>query len=468
MTQSAVRETAVPVADADSTRKRLILTFSGLLAVSLAFDYSVYLGGLGHAYVHEVATAIVAVIAFLLARRRGSVLPASRGTLLILGLLGLLVLDTIVIGALHYTAVPSSMHKLFWLEHGDALRILFELAVWVWAFGLVGPGPEELWSILEVALWGGAVAVVLDAGFWIVSNQVHLATTTFDLTVMFGLPLAAVSVMRRGPSRGDMIRLGIYGAGGLILYSRAALVVVILAMAVILFTARSRRTLKMVIPPIVAGWAVVLILTIGVGLLPSLPGVSRLSAPPGVTGATTSGSSALGTLLRLFSLGDTQIAGYTLPSRLTIWRDALSIARQSPLFGVGYHDYFAYSHVSEIKAGDNRDPGALFPSLIKAAHNDFLSMLAETGAIGLLIYAGFWILLLMGAIKLWWRKEPDRLMSGFWLGFLLGFAAVSLTGEFLIPRSPIWLAPAIMWWLLIAALLVDVEGRYGWLAWPRR
>jgi O-antigen ligase len=94
-------------------------------------------------------------------------------------------------------------------------------------------------------------------------------------------------------------------------------------------------------------------------------------------------------------------------------------------------------------------------------------MLAETGAVGLLVYFAFWVVLIAAAAKSW-KEKTDRASNAFFLGFLLSLAIVSFTGEFMIPRSPGSVAPAIAWWLLIAILLTDVDQRYQWFRWPRR
>jgi O-antigen ligase len=446
-------------------RKRLLTLFGVLLAVSLGFDYSLYPGGIAHVYVHELATLIAGIAAIAIAIRTRTLLPAARATWIPLALLGLILANTVVLGAVEYHAVPVEMHKLFWFEHADAIRILVELAVWVWLFGQIDPQTDEITAIFDIALWGGVVVVVLDGFYWVLSGLIHLATTTFDLTVMFGLPLSAVFVLRRG-TRGDLVRLGVFGAGSILLYSRAVLIAVAVTLALILVSARRWRAIGVVAGPVAAGWIAVLGLSLVVAVAPALSQVSRVGPPPGVTGTTISGSSALGTLLRLLSLGDTSIAGYTIPSRERIWQDALSISKKDPIFGVGYHDYFAFSKVSEVKAGSPPDTNGLFPNLIKAAHNDYLSMLVEGGVVGVLAYLAFWLLVIAASAKLWWDKA-DRATSAFYLGFFVSLAAVSVTGEFLIPRSPSWLAPAFVWWLLITALLIDVNRVHAWFRWPR-
>jgi O-antigen ligase len=95
----------------------------------------------------------------------------------------------------------------------------------------------------------------------------------------------------------------------------------------------------------------------------------------------------------------------------------------------------------------------LFSSRIKQAHNDFLSMLVETGAVGLMVYLYFWV----GVLRRGWRlliRAPgrDRALYAFMFGLPLSIFLLSLTGEFFIPRTPQWMPSAIVWWLVIASI----------------
>jgi O-antigen ligase len=82
-------------------------------------------------------------------------------------------------------------------------------------------------------------------------------------------------------------------------------------------------------------------------------------------------------------------------------------------------------------------------------------MLAETGLIGTALFLGFWFLLLRGAYRLW-RDEPEnRVRNALIGGFLLSFVGVSLVGEILIPRTPNWVAPSAVWWVMIAFVFLQ-------------
>jgi O-antigen ligase len=158
---------------------------------------------------------------------------------------------------------------------------------------------------------------------------------------------------------------------------------------------------------------------------------------------------------RTASLVRMELAPYTIPSRLAIWSDAVRIFEISPVVGVGYHNYFIYSRVTEIKDASRFDVPDLFSSLIKQGHNDFLSWLAETGGVGFALYLAFWGLILILAWRLW-RAEPHaRERNTFTLVFMVSLLGVSIFGELLVPRTPDWTSSAALWWITIGLLFID-------------
>ena len=483
-----LRERVIAVPDSsDSDREHFVVAYGGLLATSLALDYSVYVGGLTHLYVHDLATLSVLVGGLVLARRRGSIRPASPGIWILLGLLAFLALNTILVGAYEYQYVPAAMHKLYWFEHGDAIRVLGGIAVWVWAFGQLDPTSQERDLIFEFVLWGAAATIVVSAAYWLGHQVLHPETTPFDLTVMVSLPIALAYAIRRR-TRSDLIRLAIFGGGCLFLYSRSAIVIVIISTLAVLVSARNLRAVAISLGPMAAGALLVVGLTLVIPLLPgryaprptvantppaagtgapvgpsaspaasSAPTPAVAAAPPAAAGPVAPGSSTNQTVKRAQQLNTA-----TLSDRFAIWRDAIRIFKRSPIIGVGYHDYFLYSSITQIKDVSYLDPLDLFSSRIKQAHNDYLSWLSEAGVIGLALYLAFWALLLTGGTMLWHREPEKRDWHAATLGFLVGLAVVSLFGELLIPRLPVWIAPTIIWWVLIAILLTDLERRHHW------
>ncbi len=104
----------------------------------------------------------------------------------------------------------------------------------------------------------------------------------------------------------------------------------------------------------------------------------------------------------LFTISDARGANFTpenfaVIERLAHWQAAVSMAQDYPLFGVGLGNY-----------ADEYDKYRLinWEAALGHAHNQYLNILAETGAVGLAAYLAFWLVI----FRLTWRarKHPDR------------------------------------------------------------
>lgn len=100
-------------------------------------------------------------------------------------------------------------------------------------------------------------------------------------------------------------------------------------------------------------------------------------------------------------------ANYPILERLAHWQAALAMADAHPLIGVGLGNYAAaYPQYSLIG----------WPDALGHAHNEYLTILAETGVVGLVGYVGG------GAAIFYWtarqRRQNDRVLAGLMLGLL--------------------------------------------------
>ncbi|MBX3180848.1 MAG: O-antigen ligase family protein [Candidatus Hydrogenedentes bacterium] len=194
-----------------------------------------------------------------------------------------------------------------------------------------------------------------------------------------------------------------------ITYSRGAMLA--LAMAVTatggLVLAR-RREWRL---PGVGGAAIAIVLIMG--LLVSL---SR-AAGPGIAAAqeaTAPEETAPGAGLRDEGI-DVTFSDLANPAslsiRLTYWRVALRMALDNPLLGVGPGNFkFAYPVYQYLGAGD-----------VQNAHNGFLQAWCETGILGAVALAGFWIAVLWPGVVSFARSpggRPDWLAAGLVAGIL--------------------------------------------------
>ncbi len=104
----------------------------------------------------------------------------------------------------------------------------------------------------------------------------------------------------------------------------------------------------------------------------------------------------------LFTISDARGANFTpenfaVIERLAHWQAAVSMAQDYPLFGVGLGNY-----------ADEYDKYRLinWEAALGHAHNQYLNIFAETGAVGLAAYLVFWLVI----FRLTWqaRKHPDQ------------------------------------------------------------
>jgi O-antigen ligase len=416
------------------SRRNQVMAYAALLFVSLAFDPNSYVGGLAHVYVHDLTVVPVAILGVFLAVRNRALVAGGRWFLAPMGLFAFVLADTVVVGALHYGGVPSDLRRLFWLEHGDGFRIVGELLVWVWALAQLRPTREEIWRILDIAVWGSMIAVAWTVLTAIATNTAHATTTTFDVDILTALPLATVFVLRPGRHALDLVRLVVIAAASAMLYSRATIVTVFFTTFAVLLVVRDWRALRAALGSLAAGYLIIF-------LFPVL----------------FFGSNALTGMwfLRVSSIANQQLAPYTIPNREVIWRDAVHIWETSPVIGVGYHDYFLYSSVKEVKIGADLSQTHLLPSTIKSAHNDYLSWLSEMGVVGLLVFLAFWGSAVFLAARMWLRDRQDRVRHTFSVALFAALLGISALGEVLIPRTPDAVPSAAIWWIVLALVFLE-------------
>jgi len=113
--------------------------------------------------------------------------------------------------------------------------------------------------------------------------------------------------------------------------------------------------------------------------------------------------------------------------RLDLWSSALRMFAARPLFGVGYLNFAAQLPRYFYNTGSYDTTLVQFP-LLEFAHNTYLSVLAETGAVGALLVGAL--------IVIGWRRAWLAARSGDWAGEaavlgLVGIGVCSAFGEIL-------------------------------------
>ncbi len=112
-------------------------------------------------------------------------------------------------------------------------------------------------------------------------------------------------------------------------------------------------------------------------------------------------------------------ANYATVERLAHWQAALSMADESPFLGVGFGGYeVAYARHALVN----------WQLALGHAHNYYLNVLAETGAVGLAAYVGMWLGL--AALGLRVRRLQDAFLRGIGIGVLSAWAHIAVHSLF--------------------------------------
>jgi O-antigen ligase len=117
-----------------------------------------------------------------------------------------------------------------------------------------------------------------------------------------------------------------------------------------------------------------------------------------------------------------EVSGGTLNSRTILWKAGLDMFRDRPFGGIGAGAYPAASAKVMGRPWN----------FVAIAHNSYISIMVETGLIGLAIFAGLLIILYRSAARM------PRITRSFWLTLLAvwSIGVCSLTWEY---RKPTWL-----------------------------
>lgn len=110
---------------------------------------------------------------------------------------------------------------------------------------------------------------------------------------------------------------------------------------------------------------------------------------------------------------------YAVTERLAHWQAAIYMAEEAPLVGIGLGNY-------EVVYDDYRL--IYWEEALGHAHNLYLNMLAETGAIGLFAYLSLWIIV----FRLTWslRQQPDAFSRCIAIGLLGSWVYVAVHSVF--------------------------------------
>ena len=116
---------------------------------------------------------------------------------------------------------------------------------------------------------------------------------------------------------------------------------------------------------------------------------------------------------------------YSLSTRLDAWLIMASLIQSSPIWGLGFANYYWYTPLLPI-----RGYAVSFNS-----HNNYIDLLAQTGLVGLVCF--LWFLLEVGGLT--WRlreRVPDGFARAYVLGAwggLVGIVVAGMLGDWILP-----------------------------------
>ena len=136
----------------------------------------------------------------------------------------------------------------------------------------------------------------------------------------------------------------------------------------------------------------------------------------------------------------------TANERVILLNTGLKMVAAKPLFGWGYGNYDRYDNQFKERVGD------IPVQYDSTSHNTYLSIAAELGLAGILLYAFpvvYWLVLSIKA----WRMLPKR---GFWSGRLLGILWLVILAHFVVSSFMDMIRfhsfGTAMWWLTLGLI----------------
>lgn len=146
-------------------------------------------------------------------------------------------------------------------------------------------------------------------------------------------------------------------------------------------------------------------------------------------------------------------AQYSALSRLPVAYAAIRMFQARPLFGWGYENFDRFDYEFQARVGN-----LIYPQEDHASHNLYLTILAEQGIVGLLLFLGPPVIWLIRTRSVWVRVPPTGLISRKLLGILWLFLVTHVViNNFVRMQVPFGFG---MWWLALG-LIGSIVARFG-------
>ncbi len=213
--------------------------------------------------------------------------------------------------------------------------------------------------------------------------------------------------------------LGMLTAGACLILSRSSTstITTILAVLTMLLLLRPPASLRKAVPYLTSG-LVILILLVSLAMLKVVPGLEILVAPiPALTGKDL-----------------------TFSNRANIWAAVVDHVKLRPVLGSGYSAYWIMGTPTpndESYAIKSKLEG-FYPG---SAHNGYLQVLNDLGAVGLCCLLGYLYVFVRDSIRLY---RIDRTQGALFLVLFLQQTTINLT-------EPVWLNVLLLEFMLVTA-----------------
>ena len=141
--------------------------------------------------------------------------------------------------------------------------------------------------------------------------------------------------------------------------------------------------------------------------------------------------------------------------RIDIWKSAIEIFKEKPVFGVGHNTVLAYVEAEQEDSYLINNDHMHFSSM----HNAFFDILVAQGAVGLLLYLALAVWCIIAVFKNW--KQISMQLQGIAPAYLAVLAAMVCASCFMSEILYVCSPMSFMFWMALGALMQTVKKEEG-------
>lgn len=141
--------------------------------------------------------------------------------------------------------------------------------------------------------------------------------------------------------------------------------------------------------------------------------------------------------------------------RIDIWKSAIEIFKEKPVFGVGHNTVLAYVEAEQEDSYLINNDHMHFSSM----HNAFFDILVAQGAVGLLLYLTLAVWCIIAVFKNW--KQISMQLQGIAPAYLAVLAAMVCASCFMSEILYVCSPMSFIFWMALGALMQTVKKEEG-------